>query len=116
MEWMSPRDWTTDPLIAAFFSAHKANKNKEICVLAFNTSYICDSNTQGLIRFHKNLKYHGLEFLYLQKGLFTEMIGAEGYYFHNGNWPSLNNYLKATYRSPGVEASPTIRIFGQNRN
>lgn len=38
----------------------------------------------------------GLEFLHKQKGLFTEMVGAEGYYFHNGVWPDLEQYLLAS--------------------
>lgn len=89
-------DWTTDPLIAAFFSACESSDSDSICVWALNTRYINDSLTQGQIRFHKNLKHDGLEFLHKQKGLFTEMWGCEGYYFHHGEWPTLEKYLTKT--------------------
>jgi FRG domain len=82
-------DWTRNPLYAAYFSIQGVEnmKGKEICVWALNT------DTHANIKFHKYLHHKGLKFLYRQRGLFTEMQGIEGYYYLNGYWPSIDEYL-----------------------
>lgn len=92
-------DWTWDPLVAAFFSAINTRNDtdeKEICVWAINTAYL---EYLGF-RFHNKLRHLRLEYLHLQKGLFTEMVGYEGYYFQHQKWPSMLDYIKAQESNP----------------
>ena len=92
-------DWTTDPLIAAFFSIRGVNSSatqQNICVWALNTKYLRYGTLKGEVKLHKRLQRVGLEFLHKQKGLFTEMVGAESYYYHNAKWPNLEQYLQAS--------------------
>lgn len=49
------------------------------------------------MEFHDRLSRTGLEFLHLQKGLFTDMVGADMYQFLHGRWPTLDQYLAKTY-------------------
>jgi len=88
-------DWTTDPLIAAYFSAANT-KDNNICVWALNKRYLNESPKQGQILFYEQLSKTGLEYLHIQKGLFTDMKGVEEYYYKYGEWPTLNQYLEKT--------------------
>ncbi|WP_392537587.1 FRG domain-containing protein [Legionella sp. 227] len=66
-------DWTTDPLIAAFFavkSNDSSKKQHDICVWALNTKYLRHSTLKGEVKLHKRLQRAGLEFLHKQRGLF----------------------------------------------
>jgi len=92
-------DWTKNPLYAVFFANEESVKNDTICVWALNTRYISSCLSMGQIKLHKKLPHKGLEFLHYQQGLFTEMIGSEGYYYHHGDWPSLDKYINASDKS-----------------
>lgn len=70
-------DWSTEPLIAAFFSARNSKNEEDICVWALNKKYLSHYIGYGQIAFHDKLAKQGLEFLHLQKGVFTDMVGIE---------------------------------------
>lgn len=92
-------DWTSDPYVAAFFAANcnASSKSKgNIAVYCLNTKYINSRPGSGLIRYHKKLPYAGLEYLHKQNGLFTDMLGVDGFYFKHGYWPSIEQYLLET--------------------
>lgn len=93
-------DWTTDPLIAAFFSAYdfsgennNLRENQKMCVWALNKKCIYSDK----MSFHENLLQEGLEFLRCQKGLFTVMTGYDSYYLLKGKWPTVEEYLQTPY-------------------
>ncbi|RDI39074.1 FRG domain-containing protein [Aquicella lusitana] len=91
-------DWTYSSYIAAFFSAYqsvvKGGNEGNMCVYAFNTLYQNDVLIhRNSLRLHQNLKHNKFEFLHMQKGLFTEMRGADFYYFKHGEWPSLEEHI-----------------------
>ena len=90
-------DWTRDPLVAAFFSAYTHRGSDNICVWSLNKKYLGTDIGQGQIAFYEKLSKTGLEFLHLQKGLFTDMVGIEAYYYRHGEWPTLDQYLSVTY-------------------
>lgn len=90
-------DWTEDPLIAAFFSVANSNANDGICVWALNKRFLRTNSGYGQIAFYDKLNRVGLEFMHLQKGLFTDMLGLDGYYYEHGKWPNLDQYLLKTY-------------------
>ena len=45
------------------------------------------------MRIHSNTKRHQFDFLHAQKGIFTEMRGADFYYLNYGKWPSLEEHI-----------------------
>lgn len=89
-------DWTYSPLIAAFFAIpkpHQSNKG-EIGVYAFNMRYQRDPLVyRNSLRIHSKTKHHRFDFLHAQKGIFTEMRGADFYYLKYGKWPSLDEHI-----------------------
>jgi hypothetical protein len=95
-------DWSRDPLVAAFFSASSCNidKSGKICTWALKKNVLNENNGHGQLLFYEGLSRYGLEFLHIQKGLFTDMMGIEYYYFKHGKWPALNEYLAQSYTSP----------------
>lgn len=95
-------DWTKDPLIAARFAAN-TDDNADLCVWALNRFALNKNPGSGCVEFHDRLSRTGLEFLHLQKGLFTDMVGADMYHFLHGNWPTLDQYLLKTYVDPHTE-------------
>lgn len=90
-------DWTEDPLIAAFFSGANSKVNDSICVWALNKRFFKPNWGYGQIAFYEKLSRTGLEFLHIQKGQFTDMLGLDGYYYEHGEWPKLDQYLLKTY-------------------
>lgn len=92
-------DWTREPLTAAFFAAAH-NTNEDISVWALNRRYLYEYNGAGQIESYDKLSRTGLEFLHIQKGLFTDMIGSEMYHYLHGEWPTLDQYLNKTYIDP----------------
>ncbi|MES2219091.1 MAG: FRG domain-containing protein [Pseudomonadota bacterium] len=90
-------DWSQEPLIAGFFSAFNHTGEDNIAVWALNKKYLNANIGYGQISFYDKLTKSGLEFLSLQKGLFTDMLGAETYYYTHGEWPTLDQYLLTTY-------------------
>ena len=89
-------DWTYHPLIAAFFSLPKPSQSTEgeICIYAFNLRYQRDPlSHRNALRIHSNTKRHQFDFLHAQKGIFTEMRGADFYYLNYGKWPSLEEHI-----------------------
>jgi hypothetical protein len=81
------------------FSALESNE-ENICVWALNKNYLNMTPPGGQIAFHEKLSKNGLEFLHIQRGLFTDLIGIEAYYYTYGKWPTLNEYLLTTLRDP----------------
>jgi hypothetical protein len=98
-------DWSSDSLIAAFFSAYNCAANDNISVWALNKKYLGSNLVSGQISFYDRLSKMGLEFLHLQRGLFTDMIGIDTYYYEYGRWPTLDEYLLKTYTTPDVNVA-----------
>lgn len=109
-------DWTIDPLYAAFFSVceygEKSN-DSNVCVWALKCDSLSEMPRNGQIRLHRKLKKGGLEYMHKQKGLFTEMLGAEGYYYIHGKWPSLDQYLLKTYLKDLINPHPQKKYLKQ---
>lgn len=97
-------DWTKDPLVAAAFAANTDN-DTDLCIWALNKFPLNKNPGSGCVEFHDRLSRTGLEFLHIQKGLFTDMIGADMYHFLHGYWPTLDEYLMKTYVDPHTEQS-----------
>jgi hypothetical protein len=92
-------DWTTNPRTAAFFSGYGAKtKAKMVCVWAINTDAYDYAHSR--IHYHRRLHKDGLKFLLNQDGLFTELYGADSYFYKYGNWPSVVDYLVEIYSDP----------------
>ena len=98
-------DWSWNPYVAAFFAANGSdNKSEKICVWALNTKALNGIyRAKGVVKLHKKLSRNGLEFLHNQKGLFTDMLGAESYYYFHGKWPTLGEYLDLSKQGEALQ-------------
>lgn len=86
-------DWTRNPLYACFFATYLHNDESDVTIYALNRARIFQSYRGGDIVFHETLNTQGLEFLFRQQGLFTQMLYSDYFYIKKGTWPSLDEYL-----------------------
>ena len=106
-------DWSSNSYVAAFFAAHQCNNNaNEICIWAFNSKYYLNNTSNQSVVFHENLLKQGLEFLHLQRGLFTEMRYHETYFLEQGEWPALDKYCQwFEQKNNPTQAYDTTKYF-----
>lgn len=86
-------DWTTNPLIAAYFAASEAEESQTsdpISVWALDRR-IKDINSD--IKFVTPLR-SGNSYLHVQRGLFCYDMGANKYFIENGIWRCLEDVIE----------------------
>lgn len=98
-------DFTHNPLIAAWFGINqykkffKKKRAAYIGVLALNVepnrcnSGIFKTEYRDLFEIVDNFKISRFNNLYHQEGLFLHMKHANWYFYLNGKWPTINEYL-----------------------
>lgn len=107
-------DWTTSPLIAAYFAAEKVAEDFRRCRDNYNFSIIC-LNTNILAHI-KSIQYVSAArannpFLLAQRGAFTLIKDANAYFLKHGRWPSIEDIISAERNSEThYMKSPLIRL------
>lgn len=107
-------DWTTSPLIAAYFAAEKVAEDFRRSGDNYNFSIIC-LNTNILAHI-KNIQYVSAArannpFLLAQRGAFTLIKNSNAYFLKHGRWPSIEDIVSEERNSDTLYMkSPLIRL------
>lgn len=109
-------DWSTNPMIAAFFAAiavGKSTPDQKICVWALDTSGPVQSG--GLMNFGKfRIAIHaparsGNLYLRSQDGVLTELFGTDKFFCENDRWPALEDAFDETELQESLLIGHTLK-------
>jgi hypothetical protein len=107
-------DWTTSPLVAAYFAAEKVAEDFRNSGENYNFSIIC-LNTNILAHI-KSIQYVSAArarnpFLLAQRGAFTLINNSNAYFLKHGRWPSIEDVVSEERDSDTLYVkSPLIRL------